>query len=234
MGSVRLDLCLFPAYKSHPLHLSVPTLLLLVPMALPGCPNRAAVAPVEVAVAHRDALLEGDEARAHAWLSEDARRRALPLPSREQVPPGEAVEIERRADWADGAVVLLRDQAGWRIRRGVLGLTRATTPSEVIGALSRAIQAGDYALVFRLLPAAERAHWTPARLRVALESPSVAAAWRQLAVELAAHTASPPVASAGQATEIELPSGAVVVLVREGDGWKVRDVRPVARFSPAR
>ena len=201
-----------------------------------GCAAAAPVTPVEVTAAHLAAARRLDLQAAASLLEpvERARGREWPAPPprlRSDVAP---VEVGREASWRlpdSGALVLWRDAAGYQIRAGVLGLTRASTPRQALSTLARAITARDYGLLLSLLPASERARWSSERLAQALELPEVRAAWEQLALDLVA--VDPEPAWLDEGTHLWVQARDVVVyLGREDDGWKILDLRPPARFTP--
>lgn len=206
---------------------------------LAGCPGVAPVSPAEVAAAQAAALARSDVAEAARWLSEDAVRQAVPWPAPEGVPAGPARERAREARWtgAEGPpVVVVRGQAGWRIRSGVLGLTRASTPQEALETFARALAARDYGTLLGLLPEAERRHWTAARLAAVLDAGPRAAAWAALATALAAAPPSLSWLDEGLRARAVMEVGegkTTILLIREEQAWKILDVLPTTTYTPA-
>jgi hypothetical protein len=155
------------------------------------------------------------------------------------VPVGPAEERARQARWtgADGPPVLVvRGPAGWRIRSGVLGLTRASTPQEALDTFARALAARDYGTLLGLLPAAERRHWSAARLADVLDAGPRAGAWAALAAALGASAASLSWLDEGLRARAVITVGrgqTTILLVREEQAWKILDVLPATTYTPA-
>ncbi len=204
-------------------------------LALASCATTEATTPAEIAEAQVSALRARDHVTAWRLLSEGGRARNLPMPEPGALPTGHAREVERVARWAtpEGPLVLVRDGNGWRLRAGVLGLSRASTPAQALETLARAIDARDFDLMLSLLPMEERTRWTARELAAALESPAVASAWRALAARIRGE--APTLAWLDAGTRVRAAWGAdvAVVLAREEDGWKILDVEPRRPYTGA-
>jgi|GEM_PF-1923000 len=227
--------------------LTATAMLVVGVMALTACPNAGTpVSPEQVTAAHVESSRAGDQQRAARWLSKGAQQRGLPWPAPSEVPTGTVAEMKRHATWVlpSGRRILIhRGGAGWRIDAGVLGLDRATTPQQALSVLARVIRSRDYAGLLELLPGAERKRWTPERLAQELDLPARRKAWKALADVLAEASTPWPLAwlAPGQRARLTirhkgLAGGAptVIVLVKEGDGWKVLDVAPRSLYTSRR
>ena len=197
-----------------------------------GCGLSRSARPVSVVEAHVDALRRGDLEAARSLLIEAARVRDIPMTPAPSASVAASVERSRSATWqlpGGRSLVLWHDADGWRVRSGVLGFRRCTTPEEAALTLSRAITGRDYELWLALLPSGERRHWTVEALADALGAPATWPAWERLAKQL--RTALPAAGWLEAGMRAHMAVGeATIEFVREEDGWKVADVRPHGSF----
>lgn len=210
-------------------------LVLALSAALGACASGAIATPTEVTRQQIALLAAGDEGGALALLAPDVRVRAPQWPAADALPsPGSVVEVERTAEWP-GGLELVRTDAGWVIRRGVLALFRVDSAEGALVALGRALEAKDLGLVLSLMPEESRRAMPPGALE---RSFSVrAAAWRALGEAIAAGQVTWAVREGDRAEAVVVvgpggPGGTErrVVLVREATGWKVFDVQPWTEY----
>ena len=191
-----------------------------------GCAGAMPGTPVQVATAQREAIRVGDLRQASSLLTPSAIAQARPWPQLGNLPDGSADETARLATWqfADGRrLTLQRDAAGWRVKVGVLGLMGQDTPGAALRSFGLALEAADIVTLQRFIPIAERQG-----LGVDVLSKFFASAeGRALRAAAPAFQAwdQPLAAAATDNRVIARFDGGEVELIREGQGWKVYDVR---------
>ncbi|UJR82649.1 hypothetical protein [Sandaracinus amylolyticus] len=207
--------------------------LVLVPiLALVGCGGATATAidPPEPAVrAYAEALARGDAAGSYAMELETAHRdrdvgaqRARFEDARGELAevgralasaPAEATRAHARIALANGeTVVLARDSdGGWRIEGGVLGVPALVEPRDAVIALRSALARRDLRGIEEVLAQRTRAAWEAEVARV-LEQTDDEDALR--------------VTVDGERAFVRTPGGIEIELAREGEEWRVVDVRP--------
>lgn len=150
-------------------------------------------------------------------------------PAPDAVGDTKAVEEQRRTSWrlpGPEKLDLVKDDAGWRIRGGVLLFMRAESAEQALWKLSQSVIAEDYEALFTLLPASEAKHWTPGRLMKELAVPSVRRAWLSLARSIQQNKVVITCLNSLEQCQARVAGATTLTLKPEGKTWKVVDVRP--------
>ena len=205
---------------------------LLLLFACAGTPARE---PAEVVRQHIEAVRSGDERLALSLLTDEGRGRSPTLPAPSSAPPsGTVFEVERAARWTgEREVEVVRTREGWRIARGVLALYSVESAEGALLALARALEAGDYARVYELIPAEGRALGTVANLKEKIDGHP---AWSSLAAAISAGRVGWVTREPAQAEAAVAVGGQEhrVLLRRVEGGWKVFDVLPRSGYLKPR
>jgi hypothetical protein len=206
----------------------------VVALCTGGCAATAPQTPASVATAYIEQLAQRNETRARAL-----RAGANPVLSDDEFEPArksrsEVVrDLARVAAWDEPEsleVARRSDGTGWQIRSGVLASFAALSPEACLERLIEAIATRDASLLKTLVPEELEATISPRELESALLLPS----WSKLSRALAARELR-WLSRGSERAEVEVEVGDeahTLVLVREGNVWKVFDVRPWKGYLP--
>ncbi|AKF04740.1 hypothetical protein DB32_001889 [Sandaracinus amylolyticus] len=165
---------------------------------------------MELDVAHRDRDVAAQRAR-----FEDARGELAEVGSALASAPRDAMRAHARVALSNGeTVVLARDSdGGWRIEGGVLGVPALVEPRDAVVALRGALARRHLRGIEEVLARRTRAAWEAEVARV---------------LEQTADEDALRVTVDGERAFVRTPGGIEIELVREGEEWRVVDVRPIA------
>ena len=213
-------------YTKH-MRLCQPIIPLLVSLACLGCVHQERVTPSD---SLRSYLQASSETR-RQWLLDGDIAPTVDLSEHK----GGMIERGREASWtreARSPIKVRYDGSAWRLVSGVLNTRSAATPRQALLLLSRALSERDPILFLALLPLDERLYWSKERAELLLAQ----RAWRSRLLALLEEVLSLSTANEaddlGRQRALGGPEGEVF-LVREEEGWRIRDIRPHAAFKLA-
>lgn len=221
---------------------TVPRLLVaaLVAASLAGCGGATVAdpAPVVAARAYLTAVADGrtEDAwrlrassgrRATPQKAYAARLRGLDAGTRERARvQSKAREAPRyRAEWGEGRDRLQLEHRGgttWAIVGELPRFEKMATAAEALATFARALRAGDWETVLKLAPEEERRQLTPALVRERLTKEGIRQALYKALDALRAAGAG----EADSASQWSFRAGRHrAIMVREGDSWRLLDLR---------
>lgn len=198
-------------------------------VSVAGCVTAGPPRPDEVVSAWRRAAVAGDAVVARQFCVPGSGI----WPDSERPQPvlgagGVAAETGRESRWRlghGGGILIVAGAANEPLLAGgVLGLTRASDPMEAVQLLARAWRERDFGLLLSLLPAAERASWTPDSLARALRASPYSVRFDALAASARHGSLALSWLDGGASARVESDAGVVLVIAEE-DGWKIADLQ---------
>ena len=145
---------------------------------------------------------------------------------------GEIREERREAVWTRGAAAPIRAQrieGRWMLTAGVLDTRSAATVPQALVLLLRALRERDDALFLALLPKEERSFWSTERARELLSREPWRSEVSSFVESMVALGARARRQESGGVVTLGKPGGQII-LTREEEGWRIRDLRPHERF----